>query len=191
MYVDGGSSSKILYEHCFNRFRPEVRNQMIPATTPLVRFSGEIIWPLGKYCCRKRSVHEKNTHLFPMDEFHGGKVTLSLQWNYREARGKENLCSSIYGPQNAKIPSDRRNGHTTDSSRIIPLECTMVSGPGVPQPVINQVTEEKIQLAVTPWNVKKHDGSWRMCVDFTDLNKVCPKDATATGNRLEGFDSQL
>ncbi|GJV65883.1 reverse transcriptase domain-containing protein [Tanacetum coccineum] len=48
MYVDGGSSSKILYEHCFNRFRPEVRSQMVPATTPLVGFSGEIIWPLGQ-----------------------------------------------------------------------------------------------------------------------------------------------
>ncbi|GJY14686.1 reverse transcriptase domain-containing protein [Tanacetum coccineum] len=48
MYVDGGSSLKILYEHCFNRFLPEVRNQMIPATTPLVGFSGEIIWPLGQ-----------------------------------------------------------------------------------------------------------------------------------------------
>ena len=24
--------------------------------------------------------------------------------------------------------------------------------------------------------VKKANGSWRMCVDFTDLNKACPKD---------------
>ena len=24
--------------------------------------------------------------------------------------------------------------------------------------------------------VKKANGVWRMCVDFTDLNKVCPKD---------------
>ncbi|GJT71108.1 reverse transcriptase domain-containing protein [Tanacetum coccineum] len=48
MYVDGGSSSKILYEHCFNRFLLEVGSQMVPATTPLVRFSGEIIWPLGQ-----------------------------------------------------------------------------------------------------------------------------------------------
>nr|GEV19649.1 reverse transcriptase domain-containing protein [Tanacetum cinerariifolium] len=48
MYVDGGSSSEILYEHCFNRFRPEFRSQMVLAATPLVGFSGEIIWPLGK-----------------------------------------------------------------------------------------------------------------------------------------------
>ncbi|GJY18152.1 hypothetical protein Tco_0389643, partial [Tanacetum coccineum] len=27
-----------------------------------------------------------------------------------------------------------------------------------------------------PIMVKKHDGSWRMCVDFKDLNKACPKD---------------
>nr|GEV21501.1 reverse transcriptase domain-containing protein [Tanacetum cinerariifolium] len=48
MCVDGGSSSKILYDHCFNRFHLEVKNQMIPKATPLVEFSGEIIWPLGK-----------------------------------------------------------------------------------------------------------------------------------------------
>ncbi|GKB19017.1 reverse transcriptase domain-containing protein [Tanacetum coccineum] len=27
-----------------------------------------------------------------------------------------------------------------------------------------------------PIMVKKHDDSWRMCVDFTDLNKACPQD---------------
>ncbi|GJR52655.1 hypothetical protein Tco_1403176 [Tanacetum coccineum] len=27
-----------------------------------------------------------------------------------------------------------------------------------------------------PVMVKKHDGSWRMCVDFTDLNKAFPQD---------------
>nr|GEV52278.1 reverse transcriptase domain-containing protein [Tanacetum cinerariifolium] len=48
MYVDGGSSLEIMHEHCFNRLRPEVRSQMIPATTPLVGFSGEVIWPLGQ-----------------------------------------------------------------------------------------------------------------------------------------------
>ncbi|GJV04312.1 reverse transcriptase domain-containing protein, partial [Tanacetum coccineum] len=27
-----------------------------------------------------------------------------------------------------------------------------------------------------PVMVKKHDGSWQMCVDFTNLNKACPQD---------------
>nr|GEU32730.1 reverse transcriptase domain-containing protein [Tanacetum cinerariifolium] len=48
MYVDGGSASEILYEHCFNRLRSEIKNQLVPATTPLIRFSGEIIWPIGQ-----------------------------------------------------------------------------------------------------------------------------------------------
>ncbi|GKA69542.1 reverse transcriptase domain-containing protein [Tanacetum coccineum] len=48
MYVDGGSSTKVLYEHCFNRLRPEIKNQMVPATTSLTGFSGETIWPLGQ-----------------------------------------------------------------------------------------------------------------------------------------------
>ena len=28
-----------------------------------------------------------------------------------------------------------------------------------------------------PVVVKKSNGTWRMCVDFTDLNKACPKDS--------------
>nr|GEX62400.1 reverse transcriptase domain-containing protein [Tanacetum cinerariifolium] len=46
MCVDGGSSMEILYEHCFNRLRRKVKNQMVLATTSLTGFSGETIWPL-------------------------------------------------------------------------------------------------------------------------------------------------
>nr|GEX73387.1 reverse transcriptase domain-containing protein [Tanacetum cinerariifolium] len=35
MYIDGSSSMEILYEHCFNRLRPEIKSQMVPATTSL------------------------------------------------------------------------------------------------------------------------------------------------------------
>ncbi|GJX48809.1 reverse transcriptase domain-containing protein [Tanacetum coccineum] len=48
MYIDGGSSTEVLYEHCFNQLRPEIKNQMVPATTSLTGFSGETIWPLGQ-----------------------------------------------------------------------------------------------------------------------------------------------
>nr|GEV00292.1 reverse transcriptase domain-containing protein [Tanacetum cinerariifolium] len=55
MYVDGGSASEILYEHCFNRLRLEIKNQLVPATTPLIGFSGEIIWPIWQIQLLARS----------------------------------------------------------------------------------------------------------------------------------------
>nr|GEV95473.1 reverse transcriptase domain-containing protein [Tanacetum cinerariifolium] len=48
MYMDEGSASEIIYEHYFNRLRLKVKSQMVPATTPLQGFSGEISWPLGQ-----------------------------------------------------------------------------------------------------------------------------------------------
>nr|GFB75563.1 reverse transcriptase domain-containing protein [Tanacetum cinerariifolium] len=48
MYINGGSSMEILYEHCFNRLRPDIKRQMVPATTSLTGFSGETTWPLGQ-----------------------------------------------------------------------------------------------------------------------------------------------
>ncbi|GKE47332.1 hypothetical protein Tco_1478590 [Tanacetum coccineum] len=45
---DGGSASEILYEHCFSRIRLKIKNQLMSATTPLIGFSGEIIWPIGQ-----------------------------------------------------------------------------------------------------------------------------------------------
>nr|GEW11495.1 reverse transcriptase domain-containing protein [Tanacetum cinerariifolium] len=38
IYVDIGSSMEVLYEHCFNRLRPEIKRQMVPATTSLTSF---------------------------------------------------------------------------------------------------------------------------------------------------------
>ncbi|GKD22243.1 hypothetical protein Tco_1223946 [Tanacetum coccineum] len=46
--IDGGASSEVLYEHCFVKLRKEIRDQMVPATTHLIGFSGETIWPLGQ-----------------------------------------------------------------------------------------------------------------------------------------------
>nr|GEY20185.1 reverse transcriptase domain-containing protein [Tanacetum cinerariifolium] len=48
MYMDDGSSMEIFCEHCFNRLWPEIKSQMVPATTSLTGFSGETIWPLGQ-----------------------------------------------------------------------------------------------------------------------------------------------
>nr|GEY50375.1 reverse transcriptase domain-containing protein [Tanacetum cinerariifolium] len=39
IYMDGGSSSQILYKHCFSKFRLEIKNQLILANTPLEQHS--------------------------------------------------------------------------------------------------------------------------------------------------------
>nr|GEV44527.1 reverse transcriptase domain-containing protein [Tanacetum cinerariifolium] len=245
MYVDGGSSSEILYEHCFSKFRPEIKNRLIPANTPLVGFSGEIIWPLGQISLLVKIGDEEHS--------------TSAWMNFIVVRSLSPYNGIIGRPGVRKIRAIPSTAHgmlkfpmaggivTLRRRRIIPLECSMVSEPEVPRPVINQVTEEKIQVAIHPeypkqtiaigstltekrqkelcgllrrclpvgqkkmgqapernkaiseevkklveadimkevhyhsWlsnpvMVKKHDDSWRMCMDFKDLNKACPKD---------------
>nr|GEV88104.1 hypothetical protein [Tanacetum cinerariifolium] len=46
MFVDGGSSMDILYEHYFNQIRPKIKSQMVSTTTSLTGLSGKTIWPL-------------------------------------------------------------------------------------------------------------------------------------------------
>ncbi|GJX49768.1 hypothetical protein Tco_0276613 [Tanacetum coccineum] len=48
IYVDGGFASEVLYEHCFNRLRPEIKSRMNPTTTLLLGFNEEISWSLGQ-----------------------------------------------------------------------------------------------------------------------------------------------
>ncbi|GJV38151.1 hypothetical protein Tco_1410628 [Tanacetum coccineum] len=253
IYVDGGASSEVLYEHCFVRLRPEIRSQMIPATTSLIGFSGETIWPIGQISLL---------------------VTYPTTWNKANGIRKIRVVpSTAHGM--LKFPV-KGGTVTIRSSRVIPMECAMISGPNTQHPVTSQVLEEKIKVAIHPeypeqtiaigstltekgrkelcallrqnldvfaWRpadmtgvprhiaehrlnvregclpirqkkrgqapernkaiqeeveklvdarimkevhyhswlsnpvmVKKHDGSWRMCVDFKDLNKACPQD---------------
>ncbi|GKB04838.1 reverse transcriptase domain-containing protein [Tanacetum coccineum] len=274
MYVDGGASSKILYEHCFVRLRPEIRSQMVPPTIYLTRFSGETIWPLGQiYLLVKIGDEEHST---------------SIWMNFMVVRSPSQHNGIIGRPGIRKIRAIPSTAHgmlkfpveggtvTLRSSRIIPIECAMISGPSTRPPEAGKTLEEKIRVAIhleypeqtiaigstltekgrkelctllgqnldvfawkpadmtgvprhtaehrlnvregcspirqkkrgqapernkaiqeeveklvdarimkevhyhnwlsNPVMVKKHDGSWRMCVDFKDLNKACPQD---------------
>nr|GEY75011.1 reverse transcriptase domain-containing protein [Tanacetum cinerariifolium] len=143
IYVDRGSSSEILYEHCFNRFCPEVRSQMIPATTPLVGFSREIIWPLWKISLLVKIGDEEHT----MSAWMNFMIVRSPS-PYKGIIGRpgvrriQAISSTTHGMQKFPMAGETV---TLQSSRIIPLECTMVLGPGMPRKTIDQVAEEKIQ----------------------------------------------
>ncbi|GJU34170.1 hypothetical protein Tco_1182524 [Tanacetum coccineum] len=64
----------------------------------------------------------------------------------------------------------KRRGQAPDRNKAIQEE-------------VSKLVEAKIMRDVHYHNwilnsvmVKRHDDSWRMCVNFTDLNKSCPKD---------------
>ncbi|GJV28067.1 reverse transcriptase domain-containing protein [Tanacetum coccineum] len=124
MYVDGGASSEILYEHCFNQLRPEIRNKMVPATTYLIGISGEIIWWMGK------------SH---------------SPYNGIIGRPGVRRIKSIPSTSHEMLKFPVTGGTVTlRSSGIIPLECAMVLGPRTRQSVVDQAIEEKIQVAIYP-----------------------------------------
>ncbi|GJV55727.1 reverse transcriptase domain-containing protein [Tanacetum coccineum] len=274
MYVDGRSASEILYEHCFSRLRPKIKRQLIPAITPLIRFSDEIIWPIGQIELLV-AIGDEEHFASALMNF----VVVRSPSPYNGIIGRpgvrklQAVPSTVHGM--LKIPVDG-GVITLKSSRLVPLECTMVSGSKRTLPASESTVEERIKVAINPeypehtimtrstlteegrnklcsllqqnldifaWKpadmtgvprhiaehrlnvrkgcspvrqkkrgqaadrnqaiqeevgklveagimrevhyhdwlsnpvmVKKHDNIWRMCVDFKDLNKACPKD---------------
>ncbi|GJY96175.1 reverse transcriptase domain-containing protein [Tanacetum coccineum] len=274
MYIDGGASADILYEHCFQRLRPEVKSQLNPATTSLTGFTGEKIWPMGQLrlpvmvgnkehsttawmnfmVIRSPSPYNgiigrpgisairavpSTAHgmlKFPVD---GGIVTIYNtaappkecntvtcdvpQTKRQHATKVTNLKVAIhpdYPEQEVSI-----GGSLSDTGRA--AVCALLQRnldifawepkhmTGVPRSItehklkirqgyspvrqkkrgqapkrakaileeVHKLVEAGIMREVyyhdwlsNPVMVKKSDGSWRMCVDFTDLNKACPQD---------------
>ncbi|GKB44377.1 reverse transcriptase domain-containing protein [Tanacetum coccineum] len=48
VYLDSGSSYKVIYEHCFLKLKPSIQSLRVDSKIPLVGFSEEQSWPLGE-----------------------------------------------------------------------------------------------------------------------------------------------
>nr|GEW10544.1 reverse transcriptase domain-containing protein [Tanacetum cinerariifolium] len=225
--------------------QPWERNQLVPTTTLLIRFSGEIIWPIGKIQLLAKIGDEEHS--------------TSSWMNFMVVRSPSPKNGIIRRPGVRKLHAVSSTAHgmlkllvqggviILKSSRIVQLECAMVSGPkgnllitkktmekrikvainpeypeqmnpadiiNVPRHIVkhhlnvcegyspvrqkkrgqaadrNQAIQEEVRKLVeagiikkihyhdwlsNPIMVKKHDDSWRMCVDFKDLIKACLK----------------
>ncbi|GJW65349.1 reverse transcriptase domain-containing protein [Tanacetum coccineum] len=146
IYVDRGSVSVILYEHCFNRLRPKVKNQMVSATAPLISFSGEVIWPMRQI-------------LLPI-KIGDTEHSTSTWMNFVVVRSPSPYNGIIGRPGVRKIQAIPSTTHEMlkfpvpggilimRSNRIIPLECTMVSGQEAQTSNAIQATKERIKVAI-------------------------------------------
>ncbi|GJZ04407.1 hypothetical protein Tco_0537682 [Tanacetum coccineum] len=83
-------------------------------------------------------------------------------WFYSHRRGPQQLgCSPV---------RQKKRGQTTDRNQAIHEEVGKLFEAGIMKEVHYH------DWLSNPVMIKKHDDSWRMCVDFKYLNKACPKD---------------
>ncbi|GKC49886.1 hypothetical protein Tco_1072631, partial [Tanacetum coccineum] len=200
----------------------------MPTTTPLIGFSGEIIW----------SIEQIQLLVRIGDEEHSASAWM----NFVVVRSPSSYNRIIGRPGVRKLQAVPSMAHgmlkllveggviTLKSSMLVPVECALVSGPERVKVAINpeyleqtlmigstlteeghnklrdalrldkkrgqaadrnQAIQEEVGKVVeagiikevhyhdwlsNPVMVRKHDDSRRMCVDFKDLNKACPKD---------------
>ncbi|GKB60123.1 reverse transcriptase domain-containing protein [Tanacetum coccineum] len=110
IYVDGGASSEVLYEHCF---------------------------PIGQISLLVKIDDEENS--------------TSASMNFMVIRQK-------------------KRGQAPERNKAIQEEVEKLVDAGITKEVHYH------SWLSNPVMVRKHDGSWRMCVNFKDLNKACPQD---------------
>ncbi|GJY58751.1 reverse transcriptase domain-containing protein [Tanacetum coccineum] len=148
MYVDGGSASEILYEHYFSRLRLEIKKQLILATTPLIGFSGEIIWPIGQIQLLVKIGDEEHSAPAWMNFM---VVRSSSPYNgiigIPGVRKLQAVLSTAHGM--LKIPMEE-GVITLKSSKLVPLECAVVSGPEETSSATKPVIEERVKIAINP-----------------------------------------
>ncbi|GJS79706.1 reverse transcriptase domain-containing protein [Tanacetum coccineum] len=148
MYVDDRPASEILYEHYFSRLRLEIKKQLIPATTPLIGFNGEIIWSIGQIQLLVTIGDEEHSTSALMNF-----VVVRSPSSYNGIIGRpgvrklQAVSSTVY--EMLKIPVGG-GVITLKSSRLVPLECAMVSGPERTLPVNKSTVEERIKVTINP-----------------------------------------
>ncbi|GJW91314.1 hypothetical protein Tco_0168867 [Tanacetum coccineum] len=98
------------------RFRLEVKSQMVPATTQLVGFNGEIIWPPGQISLLVKIGNEEHSTSAWMNF-----MAVSYGWNSHVTEQHD---------YSARVQNGLRAG--------------------TQQPVIDQVTKEKVMVAIHP-----------------------------------------
>nr|GFB90628.1 reverse transcriptase domain-containing protein [Tanacetum cinerariifolium] len=146
MYVDGGSASEILYEHCFNRLGPKIKSQLMPATTLLIGFIGEIIWPIGQIQLLVKIGDEEHSTAAWMNF-----VVVRSPSLYNVIIGRPGVRKlQVVSSTAHEMMKLRVEGGviTLKSSKLVPLECVMVSGPKGILLTTKKTVEERVKVAV-------------------------------------------
>nr|GEY41759.1 reverse transcriptase domain-containing protein [Tanacetum cinerariifolium] len=150
-----------------SRLRPEIKNQMVSATAPLIWFSGEIIWPLGKLSLLVKIGDEEHS--------------TSAWMNFMVVRSLSPYNGIIERPGVRKIQAVPSTVHemlkfhvaggvvTLRSSKIIPIECATVFRPEGQPLAVHQAIEERIKKPADMSGVPRHIAEHRL-----NIREGCP-----------------
>ncbi|GJU53452.1 reverse transcriptase domain-containing protein [Tanacetum coccineum] len=126
----------------------EIKNQLVPATTPLIGFSGKIIWPIGQ--------------IQLLVKIGDGDHSTSAWMNFVVVRSPSPYNGIIGRSRVRKLQAVSSIAHrmlklpveggviTLKSSRLVPLECALISGSEGTLLANKPTVEERIKVAINP-----------------------------------------
>ncbi|GKB04880.1 reverse transcriptase domain-containing protein, partial [Tanacetum coccineum] len=199
MYEDGSSSSKILYEHCFNRFCPEVaisiqrnhkkargkedpgspiyssQNAKIPSDGRNSHITEQQDYPAGVYKVSGpgtqqpviNQVTEEKIKVAIHPEYLEQTIAIASGYDWSSASHSEHRLNIREGCLPIR---QKKRGQAPERNKAIYEEVEKLVNAGIMKEVHYHSWLSNLVM------VKKYDDSWRMCVDFKDLNKACLKD---------------
>nr|GEV96896.1 hypothetical protein [Tanacetum cinerariifolium] len=126
----------------------KIGGHCVHPTTPLIGFSGKIIWSIGQIQILVKI----------RDEEHSASAWM----NFMVVRSQSPYNEIIGRPGVRKLQAVPSTAHgmlkilveegviTLKSSKLVPLECAMVSGPGETSLAAKPIIEERVKVAINP-----------------------------------------
>uniref|UniRef100_A0A2N9EQ48 Uncharacterized protein n=1 Tax=Fagus sylvatica TaxID=28930 RepID=A0A2N9EQ48_FAGSY len=181
--IDPDSSVEIMYESLFRGLGLK-KKDLSRTEGPLSGFSGETVIPSGKVTINVRAgTVSSPTEFFVLNTFSPYNAI------FGKTVAASNECGPLHTPPASEVPNIARhygNHGGPTGGKAVPGGRTRRTAPQHAEAVREEVERllkiEAIRQVLYPqWLsntvvVKKKNGKWRVCVDFTDLNKACPKD---------------
>ncbi|GJY43836.1 reverse transcriptase domain-containing protein [Tanacetum coccineum] len=138
---DEGTEGRIIIE-------AKIRGHCVHPTTPLIGFSGEIIWPIGKIQLLVKIGDEEHSASAWMTFM---VVISSSPYNGIIGRPGVRKLQAVSLTAHGMLKILVEGGVITlKSSKLVPLECAVVSGPEGTPSTTNPIIEERVKVAINP-----------------------------------------
>ncbi|GJR02795.1 reverse transcriptase domain-containing protein [Tanacetum coccineum] len=200
IHVDQGASVEVMFEHCFENLSPAIESRLKSTQTDLMGFSEDVVKPLGMveveavfgYGGLFRRVSMNFTVIRAPSPYNiilertGLKTLLAVASTIHSMKKENGRKRGLTEPSPCGDRVKRK--HSLNANLTVEPFCQKrrVLAPNRSQAVIKEV-EEWLKAGIVrlvryptwisnPVLVKKRDGSWRMCIDFKNINSACPKD---------------